>query len=512
MIPRYYKALPYYFNKNYKRIYYFCIRYTNEKNRMTQESQFHKSLNLFDSTAIVAGSMIGSGIFIVSADIARQVGSPGWLMVVWIITGLLTTFAALSYGELAGMFPKAGGQYVYLKEAYNPLVGFLYGWTLFMVIQTGTIAAVGMAFAKYIGVLIPSISESVCWLSIGFVKFGPVQIVAILCIVFLTWLNTRGIKEGKNVQNIFTSGKFIFLILFIFIGLAIASNWEALHQNKHILWDPVQVKDGKLIPLSGITLITALGMAMVGSLFSSDAWNNITFTAGEVINPKKNIPLSLFLGTLSVTILYLLANVAYLAILPLRGHPEGATIAERGIQFATNDRLGTAAMANVFGNYAVIIMALFIVVSTFGCNNGLILAGARVYYAMAKDKLFFKKTGNLNKNGVPANGLIIQCVWACLLCLSGTYNQLLDYVVFAVLIFYVLTIAGVFILRKTVPDMERPYKAFGYPFIPAFYILFASIIMIILLICKTEYTLPGLLIVLLGIPVYFFGLKRKTMN
>jgi len=479
---------------------------------MGQESDFHRSLNLFDSTAIVAGSMIGSGIFIVSADIARQVGSPGWLMMVWIITGLLTTFAALSYGELACMFPKAGGQYVYLKEAYNPLVGFLYGWTLFMVIQTGTIAAVGMAFAKYLGVLIPSISESVTWFDLSFVKFGPVQIVAILSIVLLTWINTRGIQSGKRVQNIFTSGKFIFLILFIFIGLAFASNYQALHLNKQILWNPVQLKGGKLIPLSGISLVTALGMAMVGSLFSSDAWNNITFTAGEVINPKKNIPLSLFLGTFSVTILYLLANVAYLAIIPLRGHPEGATIAERGIQFATNDRLGTAAMANIFGNSAVIIMALFIVVSTFGCNNGLILSGARVYYAMAKDKIFFKKVGTLNSQGVPAPGLVIQCVWASLLCLSGTYSQLLDYVVFAVLIFYVLTIAGVFVLRKTVPDMERPYRAFGYPIIPAAYILLATIIMIILLITKTNRSLPGLLIVLMGIPVYFFWLRRKPGN
>ena len=500
---------------------------------MTGEHVFQRRLNLFDSTAIVVGSMIGSGIFIVSADIARMVGSPGWLMMVWIITGFMTIFAALSYGELAGMFPKAGGQYVYLKEAYNPLTGFLYGWTLFLVIQTGTIAAVGMAFAKFSGVLIPWISESVVWFSLknlgfgpldlglftirqfdlGFVKFGPVQLVAIGSIGFLTWINTKGIQEGKKIQNAFTSGKFILLVLFIIIGLGFAANSSSINLNSLIFWNPMKEGPGGAdIPLSGMALIAAIGMAMVGSLFSSDAWNNITFTAGEVINPRKNIPLSLFLGTMAVTILYLLANVVYITVLPVRGEPAGSDIAARGIQYALNDRLGTAAISGVFGIYAVLIMATFIVISTFGCNNGLILAGARVYYAMASDRIFFKKVGRLNNHGVPATGLVIQGIWAGLLCLSGTYGQLLDYVVFAVLIFYVLTIFGLFRLRINRPELERPYKAFGYPFIPLVYILLALAVMIILLIYKPEYTWPGLIIVILGIPVYYLWHKKHKIE
>ncbi len=497
---------------------------------MVEEHTFQRRLNLFDSTAIVVGSMIGSGIFIVSADIARMVGSPGWLMAVWIITGFMTIFAALSYGELAGMFPKAGGQYVYLKEAYNPLTGFLYGWTLFLVIQTGTIAAVAMAFAKFSGVLIPWVSESVVWYNLnfiqagpfdmglftikhfdlGFVKFGPVQLMAIGSIAFLTWINTKGIQEGKKIQNAFTSGKFILLVLFIFIGLGFAANSSSINSNSVVFWSPVKEGPGGVdIPLSGMALVAAIGMAMVGSLFSSDAWNNITFTAGEVINPRKNIPLSLFLGTLAVTILYLLANVVYITVLPVRGDPAGTEVAAKGIQYALNDRLGTAAMSGIFGNYAVLIMAAFIVISTFGCNNGLILSGARVYYAMAADRIFFKKVGTLNKKGVPATGLIIQGVWAGLLCLSGTYGQLLDYVVFAVLIFYTLTIFGLFLLRKNRPKMERPYKAFGYPIIPLIYMLLAIIVMTILFIYKPEYTWPGLIIVILGIPVYFLWKRKK---
>jgi APA family basic amino acid/polyamine antiporter len=496
---------------------------------MTEEHAFQRRLNLFDSTAIVIGSMIGSGIFIVSADIARMVGSPGWLMAVWIITGFMTIFAALSYGELAGMFPKAGGQYVYLKEAYNPLTGFLYGWTLFLVIQTGTIAAVGMAFAKFAGVLVPWISESVVWFSLKsiklgpvdfglftlnridleFVKFGPVQLVAIGSIAFLTWINTKGIQEGKKIQNAFTSGKFILLVLFIIIGLGFAANQSSFHINNLIFWEPEREGAGGVdMPLSGVALVAAIGMAMVGSLFSSDAWNNITFTAGEVINPRKNIPLSLFLGTFAVTVLYLLANFVYISVLPVRGDPNGTDIASRGIQYALNDRLATAAISGVFGNYAVLIMAAFIVISTFGCNNGLILAGARVYYAMASDGIFFKKVGILNNKGVPATGLIIQGIWAGLLCLSGTYGQLLDYVVFAVLIFYTLTIFGLFRLRKLRPELERPYKAFGYPVIPLVYIILALIVMFILFIYKPEYTWPGLIIVLLGIPVFFLWKKN----
>ena len=478
---------------------------------MDHENTFKRSLNLFDSTAIVAGSMIGSGIFIVSADVSRMLGSPGWLMIAWLIAGFLTICAALSYGELAAMFPKAGGQYVYLKEAYNPLIGFLFGWTMFLVIQTGTIAAVAMAFAKFSGVLIPWVSEEVVWGQVKFMKFGPVQIVAIASIAFLTWLNTRGIREGKRVQNVFTSGKVLLMLLFIIVGLGFSSNSEAIHINEKIFWQPMQEgPGGQDIPLSGFILVAALGMAMVGTLFSSDAWNNITFTAGEIINPKKNIPLSLFLGTSIVTVLYLLANVVYITALPVRGEPVGGGVMERGIQYALNDRLATAAISGVFGNYAVVIMAVFIVISTFGCNNGLILSGARVYYSMAKDNLFFKKVGLLNSKGVPAAGLVVQGIWASLLCLSGTYGQLLDYVVFAVLIFYILTISGIYILRIRRPDMERPYKAFGYPVIPAIYILLASVIVIILFIFKPEYTWPGLLIVLLGIPVYFLWHKKSS--
>ncbi|MEI6456418.1 MAG: amino acid permease [bacterium] len=476
---------------------------------MTNDHSFRKSLNLFDSTAIVAGSMIGSGIFIVSADVSRLLGAPGWLMAAWLIAGVLTVFAALSYGELAAMFPKAGGQYIYLKEAYNPLIGFLFGWTMFLVIQTGTIAAVAMAFAKFFGVLVPQVSEQVVWFKIRFITFGPVQIVAIASIAFLTWLNTLGIREGKRVQNTFTTGKVLLLILFIIIGLGFSSNSNSIRLNDKIFWDPVQEgPGGQDIPIAGLTLVVALGMAMVGTLFSSDAWNNITFTAGEIINPKKNIPLSLFLGTMIVTILYLLTNIVYLTVLPLRGEPTGAGIMERGMQYALNDRLGTAAISGVFGNYAVLIMAIFIVISTFGCNNGLILSGARVYFSMAQDKLFFRKVGILNSKGVPSAGLIIQGIWASLLCLSGTYSQLLDYVVFAVLIFYILTIAGIFILRHKRPEIERPYKAFGYPVIPAIYILIALAIVVVLFLFKSDYTWPGLLIVLLGIPVYYLWYKK----
>jgi APA family basic amino acid/polyamine antiporter len=457
--------------------------------------------------------MIGSGIFIVSADIARTMGSPGWLMVTWGITGFLTVIAALSYGELAAMMPHAGGQYVYLREAYNPLAGFLYGWTLFTVIQTGTIAAVAMAFAKFLGVLIPWFSEKNVWLQWGFLKFSPVHAAAIGSILVLTWINTKGIKTGKLVQNIFTFSKVGILLAFIVAGLFFAKDTGAIGINSKIFWQTARMENGTLVSLAGFAIIAGIGTSMVGSLFSSDAWNNITFAAGEVVNPRKNIPLSLFLGTITVTILYLLSNLVYIQVLPLRGTPDGATVFERGMQYATDDRLGTASMYGLFGEYAAFIMAFLIVISTFGCNNGLILSGARVYYAMAKDGLFFRKAGDLNSKSVPAFGLVSQCIWACLLCLSGTYSNLLDYVIFAVLIFYVMTILGIFILRIKQPDTERPYKAFGYPVIPAVYIISALFIMIVLLIYKPMYTWPGLVIVLLGIPVYFIGkryLRQKV--
>ncbi|MFZ4706487.1 MAG: APC family permease [Bacteroidales bacterium] len=473
-----------------------------------QPHLFKKSLTLIDSTAIVIGSMIGSGIFIVSADMSRILGSPGWLLVAWIVTGILTLAAALSYGELASMMPKAGGQYVYLREAYNPLSGFLYGWTLFLVIQTGTIAAVGMAFAKFMGVLFPWFSEQHVLFDLGFFKVNSVQFLSIVSIALLTWNNMRGISAGKWVQNIFTFLKVFVLIGFVVLGLLLARNADAIAINHINFWNPVSSTGTSL---AGWALIAAIGTAMVGSLFSADAWNNITFTAGEVINPKKNIPLSLFLGTGLVIILYIFANIVYLQTLPLRGMPDAASVFERGIQYATNDRLGTAAMSGLFGESAAIFMAVFIVISTFGCNNGLILAGARVYYAMAKDGLFFRNVGKLNGKDVPANGLMIQGVWASLLCLTGRYSDLLDYVIFAVLIFYVLTIAGIFILRRKRPDAERPYKAFGYPVVPALYIIIAILIMIILLIYKPDYTWPGLIIVVLGIPVFYLWKKDQKM-
>jgi basic amino acid/polyamine antiporter, APA family len=474
--------------------------YLKKKNMNGQQHLFKKSLTLIDSTAIVMGSMIGSGIFIVSADMSRNLGSPGWLLLAWIITGLLTIAAALSYGELASMMPKAGGQYVYLCEAYNPLCGFLYGWTLFLVIQTGTIAAVGMAFAKFMGVLYPWFSEQHILLNLGYFRFNTVQLLAIASIAVLTWNNMRGISAGKWVQNIFTFLKVFVLIGFVVLGLMLARNTSAIAVNQNNFWDPVSSTGSAL---AGWALIVAMGTAMVGSLFSADAWNNITFTAGEVINPRKNIPLSLFLGTGTVIVLYILANIVYLQTLPLRGIPDASSVFERGIQYATNDRLGTATMSGLFGESAAMLMAIFIVISTFGCNNGLILSGARVYYAMAKDGLFFRKVGMLNNKDVPANGLLIQGLWASLLCLTGKYGELLNYVIFAVLIFYALTIAGVFILRYKRPSAERPYKAFGYPIVPAVYIIAALLIVFILLIYKTDNTWPGLIIVVLGIPVFY---------
>lgn len=474
----------------------------------TPPKEFKQSLGLLDSTMIVIGSMIGSGIFIVSADIARTVGSPGILLVVWLITGFITLTAALSYGELAGMMPHAGGQYVYLREAYNPLVGFLYGWTVFTVIQTGTIAAVGVAFAKFTAVLFPWFSEQHILFSIGSFNISAAQILAIVSIVVLTAVNLTGIKEGKVVQNIFTFAKTLALIAVIFLGIFIARNSEAITANFTNFWDAswTTMKDGKIFSiesLSGWNLIAAIGVAMVGSLFSSDAWNNITFTAGEVINPKKNIPLSLAIGTGIVTLLYILANIAYIVVLPVIGNPDATDVIGRGIQFATSDRVGTATVAVIFGETAAVGMAILIMISTFGCNNGLILSGARVYYAMAKDKLFFSKAGELNKHSVPAWALIVQAVWASMLCLSGSYGDLLDYVIFAVLIFYILTVGGIFILRRKQPNAERPYKAIGYPVIPAVYIALATLICGILLVYKPTFTWPGLGIVASGIPVYF---------
>ena len=479
----------------------------------TENHLLQKRINLFDGVSIVAGAMIGSGVFIVSADIARNVGSPGWLLVVWLITGIMTLIGALSYGELASMMPQVGGQYVYLKEAYHPLIGFLFGWTTFLVIQCGTIAAVAVAFAKFSGVLFPWISEKNILFNIGPLKVSSTMIIAICMISFLTWMNTKGIVTGKIVQNIFSSTKVIALFGFIIIGFLATKSINSLEINKEIFWNASRIgPDNQAIPLVGLALIAAIGSALVGSLFSADAWYNVTYISGEVINPKRNVPLSLFIGTLLVSVLYLLTNYVYIKILPLAGSPDGADVLSRGIQFATNDRVATSAMSVVFGDSAAIIMAIFIMISTFGCNNGLILAGPRVYYAMAKDGLFFRKAGEINKKGVPGFALVIQGIWAVLLCLTGTYGNLLDYVIFAVLIFFTLTILSIFILRIKRPDIPRPYKAFGYPVIPSLYILATITIMVILLIFKPDYTFPGLGIVLLGIPVFYLWRKNSPQK
>jgi APA family basic amino acid/polyamine antiporter len=473
-------------------------------------SDYKKSLGLFDATALVIGSMIGSGIFIVSADIARQVGSTGLLLIVWVITATLTIIVANTYGELSSKMPGAGGQYVYLRTAYNPMTGFLYGWTLFLVIQTGTIAAVAMAFAKFFGVLVPWFAEKNVLLDVGFLKINSSQLLAIFSIALLTYLNSRGIKLGKWVQNSFTVTKVLVMLAFLIIGLFIASSADAISINQATFWDACQTsRDGKsVISLTGFAVIAAIGTAMVGSIFSADAWNNITFAGSEVKNARKNIPLSLFLGTLIVSVIYILVNIVYIRALPLKGLADGQDVMTRGIQFAADERVGTAAMSNIFGAYAAIIMAIFIMISTFGCNNGLILSGARVYQTMANDKLFFNKAGALNKNNVPGAALWLQGIWASVLCLSGRYGDLLDYVVFAVLLFYVLSVIGTFILRKKIPHEPTHYKAFGFPVFQIIYIIVCLIIMGILLVFKSEYTWPGLIIVLIGIPVYYLWRKK----
>jgi APA family basic amino acid/polyamine antiporter len=462
-----------------------------------QQSTFKPSLGLLDATMLVAGSMIGSGIFIVSADITRNVGSAGWLLVVWLITGFMTLTAALSYGELSAMFPRAGGQYVYLKEAYNPLVGFLYGWSFFTVIQTATIAAVGVAFAKFTAYLVPQLSEDLVALDLGLLKISPAQLLSIVVIVLLTFINTRGIRSGKIIQTTFTVTKLLSLFGLIVFGLwAFKTDvWTANWANA---WQMRQLSpDGSMMAYLPLAALGAIAAAMVGSIFSSDAWNNITFIAGEVRNPQKNIGLSLLLGTLIVTLIYLMTNVMYVAVLPLQD-----------IATADKDRVAVAASQMIFGNGGTIIIALMIMVSTFGCNNGLILAGARVYFSMARDGLFFRRVGVLNKNAVPAFGLWIQCAVACAWCLSGKYGDLLDMISFVVVGFYLLTILGIFILRRKRPAAARPYKALGYPVLPAIYILMALVFCVLLIGYKPQFTWPGLIITLLGIPVYYLTVAR----
>ncbi len=463
-----------------------------------QPTSFKQSLTLMDATMIVAGSMIGSGIFIVSADITRNVGSAGWLIAVWLITGFMTITAAVSYGELSGMYPKAGGQYVYLKEAFNPLAAFLYGWSFFAVIQTATIAAVGVAFAKFLAYLVPSVSEDLVAFDLGFLKISPAQLVAIVLILLLTYINTRGIKSGKLIQTTFTVTKLASLFGLILFGFIMFKGdvWEA---NWADGWNLHNLGSTESLPIAAA--LGAIAAAMVGSIFSSDAWNNVTFIAGEIKNPQRNIGLALFLGTLIVTIIYVSTNIMYTAVLPLDE-----------IASADKDRVAVAASNVIFGNVGTIIIALMIMVSTFGCNNGLILAGARVYYTMAKDGLFFKPAGELNKYAVPQWALWVQGIIACLWSMSGKYGQLLDMISFVVVIFYVMTIIGIFILRRKRPDVPRPYKAFGYPFLPAIYILMGISFCILLIIYKPQFTWPGLIITLTGIPLYYIAMARKNVR
>ncbi|WP_121354473.1 APC family permease [Flavisolibacter nicotianae] len=471
-----------------------------------EDKSFKRSLGLTDATMIVAGSMIGSGIFIVSADMLKDLGSAGWLIAAWLITGFMTLTAALSYGELSAMFPKAGGQYVYLREAYNPFIGFLYGWSFFAVIQTGTIAAVAVAFGKFLGYLVPSLGDgNILFGSADGFKVTAAQMVGIVLILFLTYINTRGIKSGKVIQTTFTSAKLLALFGLIIFGLLAAkatiwnANWQdAWEIKQHASRMKPPGTSNTWTPLIGFTALGAIASAMVGSIFSSDAWNNVTFIAGEVKNPQRNIGLSLFLGTLIVTIIYVSTNLMYLSVLPVEQ-----------LAFAKDNRIALSVSTEIFGAIGTTILALLIMVSTFGCNNGLILAGARVYYTMARDRLFFKQTGTLNKNAVPEYALWIQCAMACALCLSGQYGNLLDMVSFVVVLFYVLTIAGIFILRKKSPDAERPYKAFGYPLLPAIYIVMGIAFCALLILYQGVYPYYGLGIVLLGIPIYFVALARK---
>ena len=507
-----------------------------EADALNNSSGLVPTLGLFSSTALVIGSMIGSGIFIVDADIARGTNSPALYLGAWVVTAILTMIGALSYGELAAMMPKAGGQYIYLRESLGPLWGFLYGWTLFVVIQTGTIAAVCVAFGKFLGVFFPAVSTT-HWLwhiaKVPPIPFGPMvlgnmdigvstaNLTGIVIIFFLAVVNIFGVRLGSLIQNVFSSAKSLSLAGLILLGFTVGINSTAWNANfgaglsefwKNAGWNslhPVQVGVGG--PMVLVNMAVILAVVQVGSLFSSDAWNNITFTAGEVKNPKRNIPLSLVLGTGFVLTAYFLASLAYILVLPMHGDPNGGTVLARGVQYAAEDRVATAALQQIFHSGGAQLMAAAILVSTFGCANGLTLAGARVYYAMSKDGLFFKAVGKLSpKYKTPVAGLMVQAVWATVLCVSGSYGQLLDYIIFAVLVFYILTIVGLFVLRFKQPNAARPYKALGYPVLPALYIALATWICIVLLRYKPQYTWPGLVLVLLGIPVYFLWSKRSS--
>lgn len=494
-----------------------------------------QGLGLFSATAIVMGSMIGSGIFIVPADISRGVGSPALLIAAWLVTAAMTLIGALSYGELAAMMPRAGGQYIFLREALGPMWGFLYGWTLFLVIQCGTIAAVGVAFGKFLGVFFPAVSAS-NWLwhiaHVPALRVGPMvlgnmdiglntaNLAGIVVILLLTVVNIFGVRLGALVQNVFTTAKTVALLGLVIFGFLLGRNASAIHANFGAnFWKgagfgtlhPVQVGVGGPIALVG--LFAVIAVVQTGSLFSSDAWNNVTFAGAEVKNPRRNLPLALALGTGSVLLLYILANFVYLVALPLHGDPNGATVFARGIQYASEDRVATAVLQQIFSSRGAELMAAAILISTFGCINGLVLAGARVYYAMSKDRLFFESVGKLDaRYKTPVAALVVQAVWTCFLCLSGSYGQLLDYTMFAALLFYILTIGGLFVLRWKRPHADRPYKAIGYPVLPALYIVLAGWICIVLLRYKPQYTWPGLFLVLLGVPVFLFWSRRTAAS
>ncbi|MGY3054843.1 APA family basic amino acid/polyamine antiporter [Pedobacter sp. UYEF25] len=466
--------------------------------KQAEEHSFVRALGLFDGTMLVVGSMIGSGIFIVSSDIARQVGSAGWLIAIWVVTAIVTMIAAVSYGELSAMFPNAGGQYVYLKEAYNKLVAFLFGWSFFAVIQTGTIAAVGVAFSKFASYLYPPVSDKHILFSTGWFNLNAAQLVSIVTIVLLTYINSRGVKDSKILQTVLTIIKILSLFGLIIFGFTLAAKADIWNANWTNAWNPrsFDLQSDTWSTIGGKALVSGIAAAMVGSLFSSDAWNGVTFIAGEIKNPQRNVGLSLFLGTFIVSLIYILANLMYIAVLPLQQ-----------IATAADDRVAVAAAQPIFGAQGTIVIAVMIMISTFACNNGLIMAGARVYYTMAKDKLFFRKAGLLNRFEVPAWALWIQCFWASALCLTGKYGDLLDFVIIIVLIFYILTIIGIFILRKKMPHANRPYKAFGYPFLPSIYIVVATAICIALLIFKTSTCGWGVAIMLAGIPIYYITKK-----
>ena len=468
----------------------------------TPHTAFRPSLGLLDGTMIVAGSMIGSGIFIVSANITQNVGSAGWLLFVWLITGFMTIVAAVSYGELSGMYPKAGGQYVYLKEAYNPLTGFLYGWSFFSVIQTGTIAAVAVAFCKFAGTFFPGLelNDKNIFLEIGVLKIHYAELVAILLILFLTYVNTRGIKTGKTIQTVFTVTKLLSLLGLVIFGLLLGARSEIWHQNWTGGWHMHRLVKTDILmyaePVVGVAVLGAIAASMTGSIFSSDAWNNVTFIAGEMKNPKRNIGLSLFLGTLIVTVLYVCANLMYISVMPMNQ-----------IATAPQGRVATVAANLIFGNAGTKVIAVMIMISTFGCINGLVLAGARVSYTMSGDRLFFKEAGKLNRNAVPGWALWAQGAVACVLCLSGTYNDLLTMIAFVAVAFYALTVVGIFILRRKAPGLERPYKAFAYPVLPAIYVLLALVFCVALIIQSPKYSTGGLIIVLVGIPLYYLAVR-----